>query len=1035
MTIPSLPQQLAPHEIDTAFQQAITHHQSGQLQQAGELYQAILHVQPEHSEANHNLGMIAVQINQPAAGLPYFMAALDADPTRGQYWLNYIDALFQAGQLEDARHVLELARQQGLQGKEVEALALRLKEGKPNAEPADTEPQHVATENPPTSLPLQGDCPSHQEINTLVTLFSQGRYGEAATLAQQMTVRFPLHEFGWKALGAVLKQQGRGIDALAPMQKAAALSPRDVEAHYNLGVTLQELDRLEEAETSYRQALQISPDYAGAHCNLGIILQKKGRLIEAEESFRQALRINPDYAEAHNNLGTTLKEQGRLDEARGSYLKAIQSNPAFAEAHCNLGNTLQGLGRLDEAEACYRHGLQIRPDSAETHCNLGDTLKQQGRPTEAEACYRRALEIKPDLAEANYNLANTLHEREQLDEAAIFYRRVLQTKPDLAEAHGYLGIVLQELGQLADAETSYRRAIALKPDYARAHSNLGATLQLQGRLDEAEASYRRAIALKPDFAEANYNLGHLFQEQGRLSEAEACYQRALEINPDFAKAHSNRGIILHEQGQLANAEASQRRALAIKPDYVEAHNNLGTTLQLMGRLDEAEASYRRAIALKPDYARAYNNLLFCLAENETTDAETLFSAHRQFGEQFEAPFRDEPRTFANSRIPERCLEIGIVSGDFRDHAIAYFIEPVLAYLSRHPQLSLHAYSNHVIEDEVTQRIKQHFAHWHVIARLDDAALAEQIRTDRIDILIDLSGHTANNRLLTFARKVAPVQVSWMGYPGTTGLRAMDYYLTDHFFLPTEQLRGQFTEKIVSLPASVPFLPYKNSPLVNVLPALSKGHVTFGSFNRASKLSHKVITLWSKLLLALPDSRVILGGISQDENHDTLVKWFEREGIARNRLSFHTRCGMEAYLGLHHQVDICLDTFPYNGGTTTLHALWMGVPTLNLAGSTAAGRSGASILGNVGLEDFVAHDEAEFVRKGLFWTGNLAALSDIRSGLRERFSHSPMGQPAVVAAGAACALHIMWQRWCAGLQAESFETPLQDLESTIQEMGK
>jgi predicted O-linked N-acetylglucosamine transferase (SPINDLY family) len=264
---------------------------------------------------------------------------------------------------------------------------------------------------------------------------------------------------------------------------------------------------------------------------------------------------------------------------------------------------------------------------------------------------------------------------------------------------------------------------------------------------------------------------------------------------------------------------------------------------------------------------------------------------------------------------------------------------------------------------------------------------------------------------------------------------MDYFLTDRFFLPPGQFDRQFTEKIAYLPASAPFLPSRDAPPVNALPALSNGYVTFGSFNRLSKLSRSVIALWSQLLRALPNSRVLLGGMPEDVKCDTLIEWFAQEGISRKRLDFYPHSDINSYLTLHHQVDICLDTFPYNGGTTTLHALWMGVPTLTLAGRTAAGRSGAAILGHAGLETFVAHDAADFARKGLFWAGNLAALSDIRAGLRERFAKSAMHQPAMVAAGMESALRIMWQRWCAGLPTESFKVSLQDTNNKIQEVGK
>jgi protein O-GlcNAc transferase len=276
-------------------------------------------------------------------------------------------------------------------------------------------------------------------------------------------------------------------------------------------------------------------------------------------------------------------------------------------------------------------------------------------------------------------------------------------------------------------------------------------------------------------------------------------------------------------------------------------------------------------------------------------------------------------------------------------------------------------------------------------------------------------------LLTFARKPAPVQVSWIGYPGTTGLSAVDYYLADRYFLPPGKFDSQFTEKLVYLPASAPFLPDKGAPAVNSLPATINGHLTFGSFNRITKLRPSVIELWSRLLRALPTARMLLGGMPQDDSGaNALIDWFASEGIARERLSFHPRSNLAAYLDLHRQVDICLDTFPYTGGTTTNHALWMGVPTLTLAGQTAPGRQGAANLGYVGLDGFVAEDAADFQAKGLYWAGHLTELAQIRAGLRGRWEQSPVRKPEVIAEGVAQALRIMWQRWCAGLPPDSFE---------------
>lgn len=930
---------------DQLLQQAVAQHQAGQLLEAEKLYRTLLQADPGHAVANHNMGALAVQMKLPAAGLPHFSAALEADPAQAQYWLSYIDALIQTGEVEAAREILTLARQQGLEGRDVEALALRLENGAGTPEQEHAGYAHAAVDSPPDSAAAddrrgakpsgnagqrKGAAPPRKQIDSLVALFTAGRFAEAEKQAREMASRFPKHWIGWKMLGVLYQQMGRNADALLPMQKAVQLSPQDAEAQNNLGIILTNLGRLEESVASYRRALQISRNYAQAHSNLGATLQKLGRLEEAEASYRQALRIDPNYVKAHGNLGAIMHELKRLDEAEASYRRALQLNRNDADTHRNLGITLMELGRLDEAEASVRQALEINPHDVAAHDNLGAVLLGRGLAAEAEACFRRTLELAPD----NF------------------------------EAYNNLGVVLLELGRTVEAETSLRRALAIKPEYAEALSNLGISLRDQGRLEESEAAYRHALAIAPDFPDALGNLGG----------------------------------VLHD----------------------------------LGRVDESVASYRRALQIDPDCGRTHSNLLFGLSQTAEIGPQALFAEHCRFGTQFESRLRAGWPSFDGPRDPERVLRVGFVSGDFRNHAMAYFIEPVLKALSEFPRLSLHAYSNHVIEDAVTLRLRSCFARWASIAGQRDAAAAARIANDGIDILIDLSGHTAKNRLVAFAHKPAPVQASWMGYPGTTGLSAMDYYLADRFFLPAGQFDDQFTEKIARLPANAPFMPSREAPPVGRLPALDKGHLTFGSFNRVGKLSHSVVSVWSKLLRALPESRMLLGAMREGERYDTLIEWFEREGVARQRLDFAPRSDMKTYLGQHHQVDICLDTFPYNGGTTTLHALWMGVPTMTLTGNTTASRTGSLILGHVGLEEFVARDADDFMRKGVPWANRLEALAQTRAGLRQRIEMSAISQPQLIAAGLEQALRIMWRRWCAKLPPESFEVSTEYLTARMRE---
>ena len=854
--------------------------------------------------------------------------------------------------------------------------------------------------------------------------------------------------------GNGIEDEGRFEEALQRYEAAIRLAPHLARAHLNRGNALQATGNIEGALEAFAAAISKDPGFAAAHYNMGHAYARSARHGDARAAFEIAISLKPDFVDAEVALGCSLEELGQPDAAAAHYRRALDINPNYAEVHANLGNALRSLGQFEAAVASYRRAVEIKPDLVAAHYNLGKTLQDLRRPDDAVASLRRAVDLKPDVVAAHWDLGNTLLGLGRFDEAVASYRRTLEINPNLAIVHCNLGNALKglgqlrgavesyqcalridpvfaeacfnlgnaliEMGQVDDAMTIYGRALEINPNMATAHCNLGNALLELGRHEDAVASFHRAVGIDPDLAVAWVNLGNALRGLRKAHDAVASYRRALDIDPRYAEAHCNLGNALKDLHQFTAAEASYRRALELNPDLVDAYNNLGAILQDRGQLGDAVTWYRRALEIHPDFARAYSNVLFCLSHQEGVGAQALFAEHCRFGEKFEAPLRAKWPPHGNARDPVRRLQIGFVSGDLREHAVACFIEPLLAHLAGSAALSLHAYYNHATEDGVSARLRPHFKSWHPIARLADAALAEKIASDGIDILIDLSGHTAENRLLTFARKPAPVQASWIGYPGTTGLKAMDYYLADRYFLPPGVFDGQFTEKLVYLPAIAPFLPDESAPPVNVLPALSNGFVTFGSFNRLSKLSRSAIALWSRLLRTLPDARMFLGGLPQDSSTDVLIDWFAREGIGRERLSIHPRSGVPAYLALHHQVDMCLDTFPYTGGTTTNHALWMGVPTLTLAGQTAPGRHGAANLGHVGLDAFVAKDAEDFQEKGLSWAGDLAALAGVRAGLRDRWTQSPVRRPEVIAAGVESAFRTMWRRWCNGLPAESFE---------------
>lgn len=592
-----------------------------------------------------------------------------------------------------------------------------------------------------------------------------------------------------------------------------------------------------------------------------------------------------------------------------------------------------------------------------------------------------------------------------------------QKEPTRGEINSLIALYGQ--GRVTAAETLARSLSVRFPQHGFGWKVLGAVLQAQGRTAEAFICCQEAANLMPQDAEALGNLAALLEEQNRLTEAAACLQQAVALAPGDASGHLALASIQRSQGQLNQAVINLRRALALDPNYVRAHLVLGVTLEDLGRTTEAITCYRHALRIEPDHANAFHSLLFSLSHDLWTDPQQLFAAHLAFGEQFEAPLRAGWQGHSNIKDPARCLQVGFVSGDLNAHAVARFLEPALVFLAKKQSLSLHAYYTHTLEDTMTQRLHTYFSHWHAVADLSDAELAKKIRADGIDILIDLSGHTAHNRLLTFARKPAPIQVSWMGYPGTTGLQAMDYYLCDRFWIPPGELDWQFTEKPAYLPIAVVFQSNVHAPAVNTLPALENGFITFGSFNRLSKINESVIVLWSMLLSSIPNARMLLGGISL-ESQDALIQSFAHEGIAQNRLIFYPRSNMPDYLALHHQIDICLDTFPYGGGTTTLHAAWMAVPTLTMVGETPPSRAGLFILNQLGLDGFIANNIEDFVSKGCYWANHIEDLSRIRFELRMRFTASALGQPETFADSFEGILRTMWQRWCCDLPPEPIE---------------
>jgi predicted O-linked N-acetylglucosamine transferase (SPINDLY family) len=635
----------------------------------------------------------------------------------------------------------------------------------------------------------------------------------------------------------------------------------------------------------------------------------------------------------------------------------------------------------------------------------------QGRFAEAAEGYRRALQLGPNPAEVHTNLGVALARLGRLEEAAASYRRAVELRPDYAEAHSNLGNALQGQGKLEEAVASYRRALQLRPGYAKAHTNLGSALQKQGKLEEAAASHRRALQLRPDFAGAHNNLGSALAELGRPAEAAACCRRAVELRPDYAGAHNNLGSVLVDLGRLEEAAACHRRAVELQPDFADAHTNLGYALGEQGQIEEAITCYRRALHLKPDDPRVHSNLLFLLYFHPGYDARTIYAEHLHWNQRYAGPLAKSSPPHPNDRSPDRRLRIGYVSPDFRDHVDSYFTVPLLSNHD-HGRFEIFCYAQVARPDAVTERLRGYADVWRDIVGLTDPQVADLVRHDRIDILVDLKLHTADNRLLVFARKPAPVQVAWLSYPGTTGLSAMDYRLTDPYLDPPGLFDDAYSEESLRLPDTFwCYDPLTDRPPVNPLPALGSGGITFGCLNTFRKVNDGCLALWAGALRAVPGSRLLMTA-PPGPARDRALAVLEREGVVAARVAFVDKRPRPEYLGLYHRIDLCLDTLPYNGGTTSLDALWMGVPTLTMPGRTAVGRAGVCLLQNLGLPELIAAGPEDFARIAAEWAADLPRLSQLRATLRDRLEDSPLMDAPRFARNVEAACRLMWQRWCA-----------------------
>jgi len=620
----------------------------------------------------------------------------------------------------------------------------------------------------------------------------------------------------------------------------------------------------------------------------------------------------------------------------------------------------------------------------------------------------------PMTIQQKMNLALEHYSSGRLVDTEGVCREILGVQPHNAEALHLLGVLAHRTGQVDAAVDLVRRAIANSPEAAEYYSNLGVMLTSQGRLDEAAAACHGALARHPNLPEAHYNLGNALQAAGELEAAALSYRQALALRSDYPQAHNNLGNVLLALGRPAAAAAAYREALLMYPDYAHARSNLGNALKDLGRLDEALLEHRQAVESAPGSPEIRSNMILSLHYPADADARAILDESRRWDQVPAEPLRAHIRPLGNDPSPERPLRIGFVSADLRLHSVAFFLLPLLEAHDR-KNFNVTCYATNARVDGVTEKLRANSDNWRVLVGLSDDAAAQRIRDDRIDILVDLSGHTAGNRLPVFARKPAPVQVTYLGITGTTGLSSIDYRFTDAYVDPCGD-ESYCTEELVRLPDTAwCFTPVSGSPDVGSLPALDNGYVTFGSFNNIAKVTPQVLHLWARILKQVDASHLLLKSVV-----------FRDAGSSDRFLQLFADCGIEPariellpdepdpvrHLQQHSALDIALDTFPFEGMTTTVLALWMGVPVVSLVGKNHMTRIGLSILSNAGLPELAAPNYDDYVRAAAGLAADLPALRALRATLRDRLQQSVLMDAARFARNVEAAYRVMWRRWCA-----------------------
>lgn len=778
-------------------------------------------------------------------------------------------------------------------------------------------------------------------------------------------------------------------------------------------------------------------------------LFRTGETGQALELIRRAITLKPDYADAYNSLGNILMDQNAPEQAYRSYLSALELVPQHPQALLNIARSqemmgdyegaLQSLHKLSviyperpdtlimggsillkardaaAAAATFEAAIQLDPNRAETHNWLGLSLVELSQLSGAKKAFRMAISL--DAANALYwnNLGNVLMDLDDVNGALGAYEHALAIDPRASNVLSNIANVYNLMNEPIKALDFCQKALEIDPSHTGALNNRGNACQLMGNYPQAEQSFRDALAINGLDAEIMHNLAKVLEKQDRLPEATSRCLEALELDPGNYEISYTLGNLYRARFRFKEAERAYTRAISQAPDNPAPYLNLGNVLKETGRIDEALAILQKIIEMDPENTAAHSNYLYYMNYSSRVTVEDIFRESLKWDRRF-APDEGGYAEFSNQLDPDRQLKIGYVSPDFCAHPVGYFTLPVI---TRHDSkmFRVYCYAENGKEDDLTHRLKDAADQWKSTVSLSDEQLYNEIRDDGIDILVDLAGHTANNRLRVFAMKPAPIQVTWAGYVGTTGLKAMDYLISDRFETPEGDDRF-CSERIVRMPHDyICYEPVSYAPAVGPAPMIANGYPTFGCCNNISKITPEVVALWSEILQAVPESRLLLITSSLDDDY-TQSRYREMFAsyMTDGRVSFYGRQSHRDLLGKYNEIDIALDPFPYSGGLTTIECLWMGVPVITLGGDRFASRHSISHLTNAGLQELIASSPPEYIEKAVALAKDRTRIETIRNGLRDKMRRSPLCDGLGFTAALEKVYRTIWREWCASISS-------------------